>query len=553
MKHGLLSGLLIGFLVLVALDTQADHIIGGDMTLTYSGTPGQYALGLNMFVDLSGRASNRPVGGDFDPRCYIYRKRDNQLVLTTTLPFKNVQVLFNPNNPCASQVKLQLAVWEYSGTINMPATQFNDPQGYYAIYQRCCRNGNLSNILNPGATGTTFRLDFSLPAVPNSTPVFQLPEARYVCTNDPFVLPLKATDADGDALRYELTDPIAGYLTANNPVDWNGFSQTTYPVVRWASGYSFINPIRGLQPLKVDANNGTLSVTAQQVGLFVFSVMVTETRGGTTLSQTRREYQLPVVDCKKNTTTPPPITYNGKSTTVVERCDDAPVTIATPAVPGFDYQWQLNGTDITGATSTTLAIKEEGAYTVKKSFPYNCGIGATSTKVDVLPPVPPLADILADRTSLTFDGDEILLTAAPQPTSYRLRWSLNGATAGSTSSTLTAGQEGTYRLRVSTSDDRCPSEDTIRIGKFFRLFMPNAFSPNGDSVNDTWEIKNLSSLPGAEVFIFNRNGGLIYYADRNGQPWDGTYENQKVPSGVYRYLVRAPDREPMQGTVHVIY
>ena len=117
------------------------------------------------------------------------------------------------------------------------------------------------------------------------------------------------------------------------------------------------------------------------------------------------------------------------------------------------------------------------------------------------------------------------------------------ATESSTS--LVAAQEGSYKLRVSTSDDRCASEDTIQITRFVKLVMPNAFSPNGDGLNDTWEIRNLNSLTDAEVFVFNRSGALIYYADKNGQPWDGTYENQKVLPGMYRYLIRAPGRQPM--------
>ena len=123
----------------------------------------------------------------------------------------------------------------------------------------------------------------------------------------------------------------------------------------------------------------------------------------------------------------------------------------------------------------------------------------------------------------------------------------------SSSTSLIAGQEGTYKLRVSTSDDRCPSEDTIRITRFVKLVMPSAFTPNGDNINDTWEVYNLSSLADAEVFVFNRNGTLIYYADKNGKPWDGTYKDQKVQSGMYRYLIRAPGRQPTEGALQVIY
>ncbi len=552
MKHGLLFYLFTGFACLLTTIAQADHIIGGGIILQSSGSAENYRLAVHLFVDRTHPSSALP-----DPflACHIYRTRDNVRVNTTNTFLSDTKNLYESDNICARQVKLQLAQWTYDRAITLPAAFYNDPGGYYIIFQRCCRNASLTNVLNPSRTGTAFRLDFKIPAALNSTPEFILPEARYVCLNDPFTMDFSAKDPDGDKLRYELVDPLRGYTTEQTPVDYQGTSRSSYPPIQWVSGTSALNAIPGLQPLRIDANAGRLTVTAQQAGLYVFAVMVTETRNGVDIGQVRREYQLPVVDCKKNTTTPPPITYNGKSTTAVERCDDSPVTISTPTVAGFMFQWQLNGADIAGATSNTLAVTSEGVYTVKKMFQYNCGTEATSEKIRVLPPVPPLADILADRNppQLIFDGDEILLTSAPQPDTYRVRWSVNGATSGNNSTSLLAGQEGTYKLRISTSDDRCPSEDTIRITRFIKLLMPNAFSPNGDGVNDTWEVRNLSSLAEAEVFVFNRNGALIYYADKNGKPWDGTYENQKVQSGMYRYLIRTPGRQPMEGALQVIY
>lgn len=552
MKHGLLPYLFVGLICLLTTPVRADHIIGGDITLQASGTAGSYKLAVHLFVDRTHPSSTQP-----DPflACHIYRTRDNVRVNTTNTFLTDTKNLYESDNICARQVKLQLAMWTFDRDITLPAATYNDPGGYYVIFQRCCRNASLTNVVSPTRTGSAFRLDFKVPTAPNSSPTFGLPEARYVCISDPFTMNFSAKDPDGDKLRYEMVNPLKGYTTMQTPVDYQGNSQASYPPIQWVNGTSALNAIPGLQPLRVDANGGQLTVTAQQVGLYVFAVMVTESRNGVDIGQVRREYQLPVVDCKKNTTTPPPITFNGKSTTAVERCDDEPVTLSTADATEFLFQWQLNGADIAGATSTTLAVKNAGVYTVKKMFPYNCGISATSEKVRVLPPVPPLADIVADRNppQLTFDGDEILLFSAPQPDTYRVRWLFNGTMTSSNSTSLVAGQEGTYKLRVSTSDNRCPSEDTIRITRFVKLVMPSAFTPNGDNINDTWEVYNLSSLADAEVFVFNRNGTLIYYADKNGKPWDGTYKDQKVQSGMYRYLIRAPGRQPTEGALQVIY
>jgi gliding motility-associated-like protein len=70
------------------------------------------------------------------------------------------------------------------------------------------------------------------------------------------------------------------------------------------------------------------------------------------------------------------------------------------------------------------------------------------------------------------------------------------------------------------------------------VVIPNAFSPNGDGVNDRWEIKNLSVYPGATVEIFDRGGHLVYSV-MNGYstPWDGSRSGKPLPVGVYYYII----------------
>ena len=59
------------------------------------------------------------------------------------------------------------------------------------------------------------------------------------------------------------------------------------------------------------------------------------------------------------------------------------------------------------------------------------------------------------------------------------------------------------------------------------LFIPNAFSPNGDGINDLYEIINLDN---DKVFeIYNRFGQLVY----SGNSWNGSYENDVCETGVY--------------------
>lgn len=72
------------------------------------------------------------------------------------------------------------------------------------------------------------------------------------------------------------------------------------------------------------------------------------------------------------------------------------------------------------------------------------------------------------------------------------------------------------------------------------LEMPNAFSPNGDGVNDIYKAKdNHRSIVEFHAYIFNRWGVQLYdWTDINGG-WDGTYKGSQVADGVYFCLVKA--------------
>ena len=70
--------------------------------------------------------------------------------------------------------------------------------------------------------------------------------------------------------------------------------------------------------------------------------------------------------------------------------------------------------------------------------------------------------------------------------------------------------------------------------------MPNAFSPNGDGINDIYKAKsNYKSIVEFKAIILNRWGQKIYeWTDLNGG-WDGTWHGSKVKAGVYFVIVKA--------------
>lgn len=68
------------------------------------------------------------------------------------------------------------------------------------------------------------------------------------------------------------------------------------------------------------------------------------------------------------------------------------------------------------------------------------------------------------------------------------------------------------------------------------LFIPNAFTPNGDGVNDNFIVKHTEYFPFL-IQIFNRWGELIYESSNLDFKWDGSYNGETVPSGSYYYII----------------
>ncbi len=99
----------------------------------------------------------------------------------------------------------------------------------------------------------------------------------------------------------------------------------------------------------------------------------------------------------------------------------------------------------------------------------------------------------------------------------------------------------------------CVSEDSVFVTVLPALFIPNAFSPNGDGINDVWVIRHLSDYPGSVVRVFDRFGRLVFSSTGYNNPWDGKANGVEVPTGVYYYIVDPKNGATIrQGSITVL-
>ncbi|HTI58538.1 beta-propeller fold lactonase family protein [Mucilaginibacter sp.] len=75
--------------------------------------------------------------------------------------------------------------------------------------------------------------------------------------------------------------------------------------------------------------------------------------------------------------------------------------------------------------------------------------------------------------------------------------------------------------------------------------IPNAFTPNGDGVNDVWNIESLAAYPHCRVSIYSRYGNMVFQSRGYAKPWDGTVNGVSAPVGAYYYIIY-PDENNIQ-------
>ena len=80
---------------------------------------------------------------------------------------------------------------------------------------------------------------------------------------------------------------------------------------------------------------------------------------------------------------------------------------------------------------------------------------------------------------------------------------------------------------------------------------PNIFTPNGDGVNDFFEIPCLNSGASAQLMVFNRWGDEVYNSDNYINQWDGTHNGKELPDATYFFILTFSDGTVVQNSVEI--
>jgi len=354
---------LIFLFYLVSLTARSTHIVGGELNYAYLGGD-SYAVTLTVIRDcynsLTPFDQNASIGVFASNNAYLFQvlvpPTDSSILPNTA----SSPCLIAPNNICYT-------IAQYNTVINLPARA----GGYQLAYQRCCRNHTIANVANVAQVGATYYAtvpDRSIAAV-NSNPVFTQLPSTFICRNEPFVFQNSATDADGDSLVYQMCMPLNGG-SQGSPVPQPP-AQPPYDSIIWQPPYNLSNIMGGV-PMAINSVTGTLSATPSFLGQFVYGVSVKEYRNGVYLGETRRDFQVNVVNCPKIVTS--------VIQAPVYQCGNLAVNFLNNSVGANAYQWDFGvaalGNDTSVQASPQFQFPDTGLYNVSlvaiSSFNSSC-------------------------------------------------------------------------------------------------------------------------------------------------------------------------------------
>ncbi|MEQ8705437.1 MAG: gliding motility-associated C-terminal domain-containing protein [Phaeodactylibacter sp.] len=216
--------------------------------------------------------------------------------------------------------------------------------------------------------------------------------------------------------------------------------------------------------------------------------------------------------------------------------ESAPATVFSEGATA--YTWS------NGSVGDSVSLTGGGTYHI--TVTNGCGEFDTVFMVDSL--TFPALEIQGD--SPLCPGGTVQLEAATAPEN-EIAWS-NGSTAAL--STFT--EPGIYTVTVTnTCGMATDSVDLQPIGCENCYYVPNAFSPNEDGVNDRFMPIGLCPVENYQLQVFSRWGELLYSSDQPGQGWDGQFGSEPMNPGAFIWQLtyeQAGQKQVQSGMIHLL-
>lgn len=342
-----------------------------------------------------------------------------------------------------------------------------------------------------------------------------------------------------------LTPPTVTFLQAFSTTNCDGEAMSFHGEVtgKKKNNTHYVWEVNGVD-MNVDAQDFTIS-TLKANDVIKFTAT---NYGACDIMSDSKTFTVPAL--KPSVT--PVVTINPSQNPV---CGDGPVTFTASTNvtdPGLTYQWFVNEEDV----QTNSSVLKN--YTFNNGDIVRCVAGNLNTCI--LPvSSDPVTIKRSDYPTVKFNGGVTLpygsqVTLQPIATGdiATYSWSpADGLSDAGAANPLASPQTATkYTLTVANANG-CTAQASVIVKVI--IVIPNAFTPNGDGINDTWKIPGLANNPNYNLNVYNRYGNKVFESVGYTRDWDGTYGGKNLPSGTYYYFIQdkiAGDK--MSGSVTII-
>ncbi len=225
---------------------------------------------------------------------------------------------------------------------------------------------------------------------------------------------------------------------------------------------------------------------------------------------------------------------------------------------GAQYQWLVDGTAVAGQSGTTFtstALRNGQIVSLVLKTTTACGQAATATSNTVAVAISPVVTVSAGPNQTIFEGGQVVLQGTTSGTGP-VTWSPStGLTFGSDPLRPTAAPRVTTTYTLTAGTGGCASTSQVTVTVLDALRIPNAFTPNGDGNDDTWQIDRIGNFSDNRVIVFNRWGNKIFETNhyQRGNEWDGSIKGSPAPLGTYYYVITLGNGKSYTGPLTILY
>ena len=195
----------------------------------------------------------------------------------------------------------------------------------------------------------------------------------------------------------------------------------------------------------------------------------------------------------------------------------------------YTFSWYKETTDaankIENANDSSYTASEPGFYLVLlQNLEFGCEFSIATQVTTVQEPESVKVEFITD---LFVDANTVDILATGNST-YLFAVDNRDFTASNRFENLSAGEHTAYI----TDSANC----SVRSQTFLVVDYPRFFTPNGDGINDVWQIVGVDNIDDVEISIFNQFGALLHKQDQN-TGWDGTVGGQMLPASDYWFRI----------------